>query len=194
MGHSCQSQMDKTGPGREGWVDILIQTDFSGGTWHFFKAGSKTFWKAQLWADDPAWVLGQRWLLSCGEGTPLITKSHLMYKWENQRLFGIITPKEKYLQFIEPWKIVWNHLFSRIASNSVHQVRRQILPASNIKAELFHKQLEAFPPNFMSAQLETSLLSVIILSIKACPKTFLVVSLPYKFGGDAFPLATVLTA
>ena len=38
-----------------------------------------------------------------GEGTALITRSHLMLnKWERRRFFGVIPPEGKDLQFTEP--------------------------------------------------------------------------------------------
>lgn len=38
-----------------------------------------------------------------GDGTALITRSHLMLnKWERRRFFGVIPPEGKDLQFTEP--------------------------------------------------------------------------------------------
>lgn len=71
---------------------------------------------------------------------------------------------------------------SPTAGHSTHQVRRWTLSEHKIS----YRQSEAFLyfPT-VSTQLETSLLSVILLSVKASLKTLLFVSLTYKLWGDA---------
>lgn len=72
---------------------------------------------------------------------------------------------------------------------TTHQVRRQILPESKTKAEMSCPKAGNFSPSSLSAQLEN--MSVNILSIKATPKTFLLIS--YSVEGAASLQATIVS-
>lgn len=171
-------QRDKTRPRNKGEVDSLIQKDFSWG-WtlgrRYLSRLHETLW------EDQAWV-----------GLPSVGRAHLSLPevtqcWTNGKCGGSLVSfhqKGKIYRFMghERWPEITLSLTHCWSLNPPSK-KANPLWTQNIPQAV--GSFSFFPT--VPTQLETSLLSVILLSVKASLKTLLFVSLTYKLWGDASP-------